>query len=271
MLYAIAAVLALIADQWMKYWVTANIVLDTGSVELIPGVFKLVNIHNEGAAFSLLAGWRWIFVLLAVVFTAVIVLALAKNMIKGRFGRWTAVLTAAGAIGNCIDRVMYGYVVDMFVIEPVKFIQVFNIADLFITICGILFCVYLIFGTGKNTEHAEKKTKGHTRHGAHSEREPDEERPRHSHDSGRHSARRDEPEQPRPPRLPDEEPARPAPPQPRPEPQIEPEPRPQPEPQPQPESQPQPQAAAAKPAPAPDVAGEDEMSFSLDDIMNEFK
>ena len=58
MLYAIAAVLALIADQWMKYWVTANIVLDTGSVELIPGVFKLVNIHNEGAAFSLLAGWR---------------------------------------------------------------------------------------------------------------------------------------------------------------------------------------------------------------------
>ena len=65
MLYAIVVVLVLIADQLVKYWVTANITLNSGSVELIPGILKLVNIHNDGAAFSLFPGYRWIFVGLA--------------------------------------------------------------------------------------------------------------------------------------------------------------------------------------------------------------
>ena len=56
MLYAIVVVLVLIADQLVKYWVTANITLNSGSVELIPGILKLVNIHNDGAAFSLFPG-----------------------------------------------------------------------------------------------------------------------------------------------------------------------------------------------------------------------
>ena len=46
MLFAIVAAVILIADQWLKYWVTVNITLSTGSQELIPGVVKLVNIHN---------------------------------------------------------------------------------------------------------------------------------------------------------------------------------------------------------------------------------
>ena len=54
MLFAIIAAVILIADQWLKYWVTVNITLSTGSQELIPGVVKLVNIHNSGAAFGLL-------------------------------------------------------------------------------------------------------------------------------------------------------------------------------------------------------------------------
>ena len=57
MLFAIIAAVILIADQWLKYWVTVNITLSTGSQELIPGVVKLVNIHNSGAAFGLRAGY----------------------------------------------------------------------------------------------------------------------------------------------------------------------------------------------------------------------
>ena len=140
MLYAIVVVLVLIADQLVKYWVTANITLNSGSVELIPGILKLVNIHNDGAAFSLFPGYRWIFVGLAAAVTIAI---------KSGFGRWMAVLTMAGALGNAIDRAIYGYVVDMFVIEPVKFIQVFNVADIFITVGGILFCLYLIISGGR--------------------------------------------------------------------------------------------------------------------------
>lgn len=149
MLYAIVVVLVLIADQLMKYWVTANITLNSGSVELIPGILKLVNIHNDGAAFSLFPGYRWIFVGLAAAVTIAVILALIFHWIKSGFGRWMAVLTMAGALGNAIDRAIYGYVVDMFVIEPVKFIQVFNVADIFITVGGILFCLYLIISGGR--------------------------------------------------------------------------------------------------------------------------
>lgn len=159
MLYAIVVILVLIADQWLKYWVTVNLVLNTSAKELIPGFIKLVNTQNTGATLSILQGARWFFVALAVVFTAAVVIALAKRLIHGSFGRWAAVMVLAGAVGNGIDRVIHGYVVDMFQLEP-KFLSwfgIFNIADIFITIGGILFCFYLIFGGRKEeSAHTEK-------------------------------------------------------------------------------------------------------------------
>ena len=81
MFYAIAVVLVLIADQALKYWVSLNIELNVGEQALIPGVIKLVNIHNSGAAFGLLSGggWRWVFVVIAVVFTVVVIYALKQR------------------------------------------------------------------------------------------------------------------------------------------------------------------------------------------------
>ena len=119
MFYAIAVVLVLIADQALKYWVSLNIDLNTGEQALIPGFIKLVNIHNSGAAFGLLGGggWRWVFVVVALVFAVVVVYALKRDLIRGKLGRWAAVGVLAGSIGNCIDRVAYGYVVDMFKFE----------------------------------------------------------------------------------------------------------------------------------------------------------
>ena len=155
MVYAIVVVLILIADQLMKYWVTANITLNTGSIDLIDNVLRLVNIHNEGAAFSLLEGYRWIFVGIALAVSLIIILSLAFRWIKGGFGRWMAVFVMAGALGNAIDRAIYGYVVDMFEIIPVKFMQIFNIADIFITVGGILFCIYLLF-SGKKSKSTEE-------------------------------------------------------------------------------------------------------------------
>jgi signal peptidase II len=145
MLYAIVAVLVLILDQAVKYAVTVGIALDTGSKTLIPHVISLVNIHNSGAAFGLLQNARWLFVLIAVVFVVLVIVALSRNVIRAPLGRWSAVLVMAGAVGNCIDRIMNGYVVDMFKLEFMSF-AVFNVADIFITVCGILFCIYLIFG-----------------------------------------------------------------------------------------------------------------------------
>ena len=171
MLYAIIAAIILIGDQWLKYWVTVNITLSTGDAALIPGVVKLVNIHNSGAAFGFLSNTeyaRWLFLGIAALFIIVIVVVLAKHLFKSRFANWCAVLALAGAVGNCIDRALYGYVVDMFKVEFMDF-AVFNIADIFLVVACIAFVIYLIvdiFKGGKDEDDEDD--------------EPEEEKPRRS-------------------------------------------------------------------------------------------
>lgn len=146
MIYAIVAVLVLIADQAVKFWTTKNIVLGASGddcVELIRGFVRMTNVHNQGAAFSILQGARWPLVVVTAVFVVVIIVLISREIIHTPFGRWTAILVMAGAIGNCIDRALYGYVVDMFEFEFFTF-PVFNVADIFITVAGILFCIHLI-------------------------------------------------------------------------------------------------------------------------------
>ena len=161
MLYAIIAAIILIGDQWLKYWVTVNITLSTGDAALIPGVVKLVNIHNSGAAFGFLSNTeyaRWLFLGIAALFIIVIVVVLAKHLFKSRFANWCAVLALAGAVGNCIDRALYGYVVDMFKVEFMDF-AVFNIADIFLVVACIAFVIYLIvdiFKGGKDEDDEDE-------------------------------------------------------------------------------------------------------------------
>ena len=173
MLYAIIAAIILIGDQWLKYWVTVNITLSTGDAALIPGVVKLVNIHNSGAAFGFLSNTeyaRWLFLGVAALFIIVIVVVLAKHLFKSRFANWCAVLALAGAVGNCIDRALYGYVVDMFKVEFMDF-AVFNIADIFLVVACIAFVIYLIvdiFKGGKDEDDEDEDD----------EDEDDDEKPR---------------------------------------------------------------------------------------------
>lgn len=154
MWYAIVAILILIADQGLKYWVTLNIPLDTGHVTLIPGVLELTNIHNNGAAFSILQhAPHWIFVIFTLMFAAIAVFCLRRNVVHGKVGRWSVVLVLAGAVGNCIDRILSGYVVDMFNFLFVRF-AVFNLADIFIVVAGIALCLHVIFYRGDGNEGA---------------------------------------------------------------------------------------------------------------------
>ena len=159
MWYAIVAILILIADQGLKYWVTVNIALDTGHVTLIPGVLELTNIHNNGAAFSMLEhAPHWIFILFTLVFAAIAVFCLRRNVVHGKVGRWSVVLVLAGAVGNCIDRILSGYVVDMFNFLFVRF-AVFNLADIFIVVAGITLCLHVIFYRGDDgADDAAPKT-----------------------------------------------------------------------------------------------------------------
>lgn len=161
MLFAIAVILILIADQGLKYWVTLSIPLDDGVRALFPGFLELRNIHNTGAAFSLLSGApRWIFIILAVVFIVIIVLAVRKEWVHGAFGRWMAILLLAGALGNCLDRMLSGYVVDMLAFEFWPSFPVFNIADVCIVVGAIGFFLHVVLYKDPETVAKESARRG---------------------------------------------------------------------------------------------------------------
>ena len=143
MLETAAIILLVILDQAVKYLVKTNIPLG-GSVPLLPGILGLTHIHNEGAAFSMLTGARWFFVVLTVVFLVFGLWVLWKKKLRHPLGIWSWVLVLAGAAGNLIDRCLYGYVVDMFEVQFMRF-AIFNVADIFVVVGGILFCVYYLF------------------------------------------------------------------------------------------------------------------------------
>ena len=115
MLYSIVGILVIIFDQLVKYWVDEHINYLNPSVDLIPNVLSLVRVQNDGAAFSFLQGGgaRIWFIALTAVFALLVVLALATNFISGRFGRWCLVFITAGGLSNMIDRVRFGYVIDI--------------------------------------------------------------------------------------------------------------------------------------------------------------
>jgi signal peptidase II len=175
MLYAIVAVTILILDQALKYWtvlhfaapVAPGVATSSASETLIPGIIDLTRVHNYGAAWGILENARWLFILITIVFIVAVILLLKMNIVRGRFGRWTLICVLAGAVGNGIDRVIQGYVVDMFEFSFFTF-PVFNIADIFITVGGILFCLYIIFhkdpldGRKQPAETGETAARKHT-------------------------------------------------------------------------------------------------------------
>ena len=155
MLYAIVGMLVIIADQYIKFWVQGHIAVNEAE-EFIPGILSLANVHNDGAAFGFLAGSgvRLPFIILAGVFAVVVILALATNLISGKLARWSIVLVTAGALSNCLDRVLYGYVQDMFKLEFMNF-PVFNLADVFITVFAFIFALAVIFGKTRKDDEDE--------------------------------------------------------------------------------------------------------------------
>ncbi len=136
------AIMAL--DQWTKCMVLCAIPL-SGQVEVIPGLFHLTYVQNTGAAFSSFEGARWLFVLLFVVLTAALVYEYFKKPLPfTRLERWLIAAIYGGGLGNVLDRIFRGFVVDMIAVDFVDF-AVFNVADCFITCGCIALMIHLIF------------------------------------------------------------------------------------------------------------------------------
>lgn len=159
MLYAIVALLVIILDQWTKFWVAGHIALNTGSRELIPGLIKLVNIHNDGAALGFLSGKNagMLFIILCAVFTIFVIIALATKLIKSSVGRWSLLFIMAGGLSNCIDRLLSGYVQDMFMPTFMDKLPIFNVADIFITVFCLVFILFVLFGGRRDEDEDEEE------------------------------------------------------------------------------------------------------------------
>lgn len=130
------------ADQITKYLTVAYIPA-IGAQPLIPGLLQITYVQNTGAAFSSFEGQQWLFALIFVVFTGLVLYEYFKKpMGFVPFERWCIAAIYAGGLGNMIDRVRFGYVVDMIETTFIDF-PVFNVADCFITCGCILLMVHL--------------------------------------------------------------------------------------------------------------------------------
>ena len=137
--YCLFAAAIVAADQFTKYLTVANIAL-YADIPFIPGLLQLTYVQNTGAAFSSFEGQQWLFALIFLSFTALLIFEYFKKpMPFAKLERWCIFAIYGGGLGNMIDRVRLGYVVDMIETTFVEF-PVFNVADCFIT-CG---CILLM-------------------------------------------------------------------------------------------------------------------------------
>ena len=156
MLCFVFALLVVLLDQFIKRWAVLTIALKE-RVEFIPGFVGFTYEQNKGAAFSILSDHRWLLILIAVI----AVLLLIAILLRYREGFWGTLGLAAvlgGTIGNLVDRLLLGYVVDIFEFRFMTF-AIFNVADIFITVGGITFLLAFIFSSFK-TDPADKKLSG---------------------------------------------------------------------------------------------------------------
>lgn len=145
------SVLAVILDQASKLAVAGSMQLYE-SIQIMP-FFKLTYVHNTGAAFSFLSeagGWqRWFFAGLAIVISAVIAVWLTRLKKHETLLAVALSLVLGGAVGNLIDRLAYGYVIDFLDVYYESWHwPAFNIADSAITL-GVILMLLESFGVGQ--------------------------------------------------------------------------------------------------------------------------
>ena len=149
MLYALFSLLAaalLVLDQWTKAWVCAQFAAPTppniyatpdAPIPLLPGLLELTRVHNYGAAWSSFSGYRWFLVALTGVILAAVAWVMVRRVVRHPLGLAAGFLILSGGLGNILDRVRLGYVVDMLHFPFWPSYPTFNVADCCV-VCGCL-------------------------------------------------------------------------------------------------------------------------------------
>lgn len=140
----ILSIIFIIIDQLSKIIVVNNLT-NNKSIEVIKSFFYLTYTNNKGAAFSILTGRRILLILVAFIVIGVLIYYVRKNKIEGKVNKIALSLVIGGSIGNLIDRILRGAVVDFIDIKIFGYnFPIFNLADTFIVI-GVFLLIIEMF------------------------------------------------------------------------------------------------------------------------------
>ena len=153
----LGAVALVVIDQLIKHWATASL-LPVGQMDVLPGVGELRYGLNDGMAFSMLAGKQGLLIgVTSVMLLAVLVMLFTRKMTTWERVSWTLVL--GGGVGNLIDRVLNGVVVDYINVLFMHF-AIFNIADICVCVGVGLLMLVVLLDSFKKEKPAEQKADG---------------------------------------------------------------------------------------------------------------
>ena len=138
-------IILIVFDQWTKYLAVEHL-MNKEPFIIIDGVFQLRYLENRGAAFGMMQGQQTFFLITGIIAVIVLAYVYFKLPWEKRFLplRAVAMFIAGGAVGNMIDRVALGYVVDFFYFELIDF-PIFNVADIYVTVGVALLIIFVLF------------------------------------------------------------------------------------------------------------------------------
>lgn len=143
MWYALLLAACIAGDQLLKYWVVRHLEIGQ-SAAFLPGLVRLTRLHNTGAAWGSFSGSTSLLTAVTAVLLVAVAWLVLKKVIRHPLGLCAAMLVLGGGIGNMIDRICRGYVVDMFDLEFMSY-PIFNLADCFVVVGVILGAVYYLW------------------------------------------------------------------------------------------------------------------------------
>ena len=143
LLYAAALLVMIAGDQALKGWTVSHLELGE-STPFIPAIMQLTRVHNYGAAWSSLSGKTVLLIAVTAVMMIAVAVLLLRRVVRHPLGVAACLLILGGGIGNIIDRLRLGYVVDMFDLLLFSY-PVFNVADCFVVVGAILGAVYYLW------------------------------------------------------------------------------------------------------------------------------
>lgn len=143
MIYIILSAILVIADQLTKL-ATVEYLMPVKSITLIEGILSLTYVENRGAAFGVMQNARWFFIIFTIAVIAAVIIYTIMTKQRDKIFLISVSLICSGGLGNLIDRIFRGYVVDMIEVTFIEY-PVFNFADICVVCGAILLCIFVLF------------------------------------------------------------------------------------------------------------------------------